>query len=257
MEQRVKSFTFIKLTSLVILIALVVVWDGVLPGRSRGPEGTLSKWVERHDGRVMNKWHHYLEIYERHFSRFRNTDVTILEIGVAAGGSLQMWRDYFGPKARIIGVDIDPKCKALAKEPQIEIYIGDQADRTFLKKLVKDVPKIDIVIDDGGHTMVQQKTSFEELLPNVSENGVYLVEDLHTSYWEDYGGGYRSPESFIEMSKDYIDQLNAWHSKDKSLSPSWFSKSVYSMHYYDSVLVIEKRPFKEPYSFFKGEVTLY
>ena len=127
----------------------------------------------------------FFDIYHRHFERFRNTDATILEIGVFHGGSLQMWKNYFGPRA-IIGIDIDPGCKKF-EEAQVEVMIGSQEDRAFLRDVKRRLPQVDIVIDDGGHTMNQQITTFEELYPCVDVNGIYLTEDVHTSYYKDYG----------------------------------------------------------------------
>ncbi|MDJ0632873.1 MAG: tetratricopeptide repeat protein [Xenococcaceae cyanobacterium MO_188.B29] len=206
----------------------------------------LEEYFEKNQGRLIHKWMHYFEIYDRHFSQFRNQDVYVLEIGVNQGGSLQMWKDYFGTNAKIYGVDINYRCKDFEEEG-IKIFIGSQEDRSFLKSLKSQLPRIDILIDDGGHTMKQQIITFEELFPHISENGVYLCEDLHTSYWANYGGGYRNQNSFIEYSKNFIDRLNAWHSKEKQrLRVDDFTSSAYSMHYYDSVLVIEKRKIDKP-----------
>ena len=94
--------------------------------------------------------------------------------------------------------------------------------------------------------MKQQINTFEELFYKVEENGVYLCEDLHTSYWYGFGGGYKKSDSYIEYSKRFIDYINAWHSKTSRLSVNEFTKSVHSLHYYDSVLVIEKRTMEEP-----------
>ena len=195
---------------------------------------------------LIYKWTHYFEIYHRHFRRYRNHEVTVLEIGVYQGGSLEMWRDYFGPRARIIGVDIDPRCQA-AQQDQIEVFIGDQSNRAFLQELKQKLPHVDIIIDDGSHIVGDQIITFEELFPHLHETGVYLCEDLHTSYWEEYGGDYRSPSTFIEFSKRLIDELNAWHGRDAERHPvTPFTSSASSMHFYDSVLVIEKHPRQRP-----------
>jgi len=122
-----------------------------------------------------------------------------------------MWKKYFGAGAQIFGLDIDPQCK-LFEEDRIRIFIGDQGDRQFLRLLKQQLPKLDILIDDGGHTMEQQIVTFQELFPHISANGVYMCEDLHTSYWRSYGGGYLNPNSFVEYSKRLIDYLNAYHS---------------------------------------------
>lgn len=190
--------------------------------------------------RQLSKWLHYFEIYDRHFAKYRNKAPVVMEIGVFRGGSMQMWKDYFGEGAQIIGVDIDEKTKAF-EEDQIHIEIGSQSDREFLKKLKLKYPKIDILIDDGGHTMEQQITTFEEMFCHISMDGVYLCEDLHTSYWKEYGGGYRCPDSYIEYSKNFIDYLHAWFSPDPALQENRYSRSMHSLHYYDSMLVIEKR----------------
>ena len=162
-----------------------------------------------------------------------------------------MWKHYFGDKAKIYGIDINPNCKQVEEE-NIKIFIGSQSDRSFLKTVLKEIPPIDILIDDGGHTMLQQIVSFEELFDHVKPDGVYLCEDLHTSYWKEYGGGLKRQGTFIEYSKNFIDQLNAYHSTQESFPVSSFTKSVDSIHYYDSILVIEKKPRPKPQRFETG-----
>lgn len=217
----------------------------------------LEKYFSQNTGRVIYKWKHYFEIYERHFSRFRGADVCIVEFGVYQGGSLQMWKHYFGPRCRIFGIDINPQCKAVEEE-QIEILVGDQEDRNFLRSLTQRIPRIDILIDDGGHTMKQQINTYEELFPHIDANGVYLCEDVHTSYWRrGFGGGVGRSGSFIEYSKDFIDYLNAWHSLEpRKLDITQFTRSVHSLHYYDSVLVIEKRPISKPAQVQSGKMEI-
>lgn len=201
----------------------------------------LETYFAQNTGRLIHKWPHYFEIYDRHFSRFRGTDVHVVEFGVSQGGSLQMWKHYFGSGAKVYGVDNNPNCKQVEEE-QIEVIIGDQDDRGFLRSLTETLPRIDLLIDDGGHRMTQQIATFEELFPLVDAHGVYLCEDLHTSYRPAWGGGYGSPDSFVEYSKGLIDHLNAWHARADDLVVTDFTRSVDSMHYYDGVLVIEKRP---------------
>ena len=201
---------------------------------------------------IIHKWSHYFEIYHDHFNRFVNTECVILEIGVGEGGSLQMWKKYFGSSAKIYGVDINPKCKDYEEE-NIEIFIGSQSDRNFLQNLKQILPKIDILIDDGGHTMDQQITCFEELFDHIKENGIYLCEDTRTSYWDEYGGGLRKQESFIEFSKTLIDHLNIWHIRNNSLQPIKHSYNLGSLHYYDSIFIIEKSKRSMPHHERRGE----
>jgi len=205
----------------------------------------LQRYFEANTDRQLQKWHHYFEIYERHLSRFRGTDVHVLEFGVAQGGSMQMWKHYFGPRCRIYGVDKNPACKAVEEE-RVEVFIGDQQDRQFLRSLVARVPRIDVLIDDGGHRMKQQIHTFEELYPHIDAHGVYICEDLHTSYWSNYKGGYRKRGTFIEYAKNLIDAMHAWHSHSKALQVGDFTRSAHGLHFYDSVLVIEKRPIQAP-----------
>lgn len=219
-------------------------------GLERNP---LQDLFDRHSGRETKKWLHYLEIYHRHFKRYRGRSPVVLEIGVRHGGSLELWHEYFGPGLSLYGIDVSPECRRL-EDDNTRILIGDQADRAFLAQVRREIPPVDILIDDGGHTMEQQIATFEELYPHVKDHGVYLCEDLHTSYWKSYGGGYRAPGSFVEFSKRLIDQLNAWHARDTAeLTVDDFTRTAHAMHYYDSVLVIEKRPMQPPRQVVKGK----
>ena len=117
-----------------------------------------------------------------------------------------MWKEYFGEKARIYGIDIDPRCKQF-EESQIEILIGDQQDRDFLHTVRERVGAIDILIEDGGHRPKQQIATFEEMFPAVAAGGGFLIEDLHTSYWNEYDGGYKKAGTYIEYAKNLFPKL--------------------------------------------------
>lgn len=229
-----------------------VLSDALAAMRRLGDEASnpLVDYFVGNRGRLIDKWHHYFDIYHRHFARFRGKQPVVVEIGVYNGGSLQMWRHYFGPGARIIGVDIDPRCREFAEE-QVEIVIGDQADRRVHAELRSRCPHIDVVIDDGGHLMDQQITTFEELYPHVQPYGVYLCEDLHTSYLAGYGGGLRREGTFIEYSKGLIDRLHGWCAEESGITDprlvvDEITRTTYALHFYDSVLVVEKRPISRP-----------
>lgn len=211
----------------------------------------LLNFFENHEHRMMHKYMHYFEIYERYFEKYRDKEVNMLEFGVLHGGSLQMWKYYFGGKANIYGVDINPRCAELV-EDQIQIVIGDQEDRYSLRKLCLELPKMDIILDDGGHTMKQQVITFEETWGQLKDGGVYICEDLHTSYWPAFGGGYRLPHTFIEYTKQLIDQLHAWHTQENNFKIDLFTKSTFGVHYYDSMVVIEKRAIVAPHARMKG-----
>jgi len=196
-----------------------------------------------------DKWVHYLDIYDKHFSKFRNKSPTILEIGVQRGGSLEIWDRYFGEGCTIYGMDIDSNCiniPIILKKDNIKIIIGDQENEYFLKEIIKQVPKFDIILDDGGHKMKQQIVSFETLYEHMNPEGVYMCEDTHTSYWPEYGGGLRNSNSFIEYSKKFIDLLHSYHIQTHPFSHT-FRNTTKSVTYYDSVVVLDK--FKESDNF--------
>jgi len=199
-------------------------------------------------GRRVHKWAHYLDVYERHLSAYRGRPITMLEIGVQSGGSLRMWRDYFGPAARIVGVDIDPRCAAL-EDPDTTIVIGDQDDADFMASLAQRFGPFDVVLDDGGHTMAQQARTLEILWPAIRPGGVLIVEDLHTSYWHDFGGGFERPETFIERTKRLIDSMHARYSRQPdALREDAFTSTLRGIHMYDSIVVLERgdvRPARE------------
>ena len=205
----------------------------------------LELYFKNNKSQQINKWEHYFEIYNRHFNKYREQELVVVEIGVFQGGSLQMWKHYFGPKVKIYGLDINPMCKQFEEE-NIKIFIGSQSDRAFLKKVASEIGPIDILIDDGGHSMKQQITSFQEFFKHVKYGGVYLCEDTHTSYWLEFGGGYKRRGTFMEFSKNLIDQLNAFHSQQHSLQPTSFTSSTHSIHFYDSIVVIEKIERQKP-----------
>lgn len=146
----------------------------------------------------------YFEIYDELFSSYCGREITFVEIGVLEGGSLFMWREFFGPKARIIGVDFNPDVKKW-QEHGFEIYIGNQADKEFWNYFINDVGPVDIVLDDGGHSYEQQIITTEMLLDNMKDGGLLVIEDTHTSYMDGFGP---MKYSFIEYTKNMIDRIN-------------------------------------------------
>ena len=191
---------------------------------------------------ILDKWLHYFDAYERFFSKYKGKDVVILEIGVHKGGSLQMWKHYFKGKnnrVRVYGIDIVEECKLLEEE-SVEIFIGSQEDRDFLRSVKEKTGQVDIVIDDGGHYMNQQIVAFEELFDIVKEDGIYLCEDLHTSYMKQFGGAYRG-ETFVEYSKNLIDDLHAQYLEMEELGRNKYSSQIKAITYYDSMIFIEKK----------------
>lgn len=146
----------------------------------------------------------YFEAYDALFTRYRDRPITFVEIGVLGGGSLFMWREFFGPKARIIGVDLNPNARKW-QEHGFEIFIGSQSDPAFWESFRAEVGPVDILLDDGGHTYSQQIVTTEAMLTTIRDNGLLVVEDTHTSYMDGFG-----PQkfSFVEYSKRMVDRVN-------------------------------------------------
>ena len=186
----------------------------------------------------IHKWSNYFEIYERYFNDFRSKEPRFLEIGVQYGGSLKMWHEYF-ENGSIYGIDINPDCKKLEND-NIKISIGSQNDKSFLKKFANEINTLDIIVDDGGHTMEQQINTFEILFPILNNGGIYLCEDVESSYQNMYGGGPKRNGSFIEYCKNLIDIINANHSHFFTLKPSKLSKQIEYIHFYNNIVVIKK-----------------
>jgi hypothetical protein len=149
-----------------------------------------------------------------------------------------MWKRYLEPPATIVGIDVNPECKQF-EEDQIHVRIGSQSDLGFLQAILDEFDVPDIVLDNGSHQMSDVVESFRFLYPRTSPSGVYLVEDLHTAYWDEYGGGVKREGTFIELCKSLIDELNADWSRDVP-PPTEFTRSTLSMHFYDSIAVFER-----------------
>ena len=199
----------------------------------------MSLWSEflTNKGRTINKWTHYFPAYENHFGRYVNRPVKFLEIGVCHGGSLQMWKRYFGPRAVIVGIDIRPDFAF--EEDQIAVRTGDQADPDFLNSVVNEFGTFDAVLDDGSHMAEHTAAAFAFLYPRIAEDGIYMVEDLQCSYWEQFNGGLRRAGTFIERCKNMVDELNGdWRGPEDP--PTEFTRTTHSMHFYDSIVAFER-----------------
>lgn len=187
------------------------------------------------------KMEHYLDLYARLLNDWQGrSDIRFLEIGIFEGGSIGMWKGFFGAGAKLVFADIEPTCTRFA-EPGIDIEIGDQADPAFLKALAEKHGPFDLIIDDGGHMMHQQKASFSHLWPALNDGGLYVIEDTHTSYWPGFGGGFRQSGSMIEAAKDMVDRMHSWYTDEDEKFPLHpAARQVGSVQFYDSVIVIEK-----------------
>jgi 23S rRNA U2552 (ribose-2'-O)-methylase RlmE/FtsJ len=178
------------------------------------------------------KYRKYFSVYNDLFKKYINQKIVFIEIGVFNGGSLDLWRNFFGEKARIIGVDLNPDCKKFKKKG-IEIFIGDQSDPKFWKSFFKKIGKADIVLDDGGHTNAQQIVTAASCIPNIKNNGMHVCEDTHTSYMQEYDNP--SKYSFIQYTKKLIDDVNFTFPNLFKFKVS-LNKFIYSIQTYESVV---------------------
>ena len=211
--------------------------------------GPIEESYFNHSGRRVNKWIHYLPIYDRALAEFRGKRVTMLEIGVDQGGSLELWRDYFGEGATICGIDANPAC-ATRFDPPNSVRIGSQADPAFLLSVINEIGRPNIILDDGSHVSVHQKITFQTLWPHLQTGGIYIFEDLHTSYWREYQGGFRRKGTAVELVKDLIDDQHGWYHQSKQrLAPP---HEIGGITIYDSIAVIEKVNREQPGHFKVG-----
>jgi 23S rRNA U2552 (ribose-2'-O)-methylase RlmE/FtsJ len=221
-------------------------WRGEATGRPAAPveagrANALRSFFEaRATGRGITKWRHYFDAYDRHLAKFVGRDVTILEVGIYSGGSLEMWRSYFGPRCRVVGIDIQDSCRVYENEAT-RIFIGDQADRSFWRRLLAEIPAVDVVIDDGGHAAEQQIVTLEETLPALAPGGVFICEDTHGDF-----------DRFISYVHGLVSSLNAFEPDASDLEflrdgkgiashPTPFQRDIHAVHSYPYLTVIEKR----------------
>lgn len=196
-----------------------------------------------------DKWgaHWYAAHYARHFQHLRRKKITLLEIGIGGyekpgdgGGSLRMWRRYF-PNAQIVGVDYFDKSPHAEK--RIRIYRGDQSDEPLLRKIVAEVGRPDIIIDDGSHINAHVLKSFEVLFPLLADDGIYVVEDTQTAYWPSVGGSsdnlLNAPTS-ICLFKKLVDGLNHEEFIKPGYVPSYHDRHITGLHFYHNMVFIQK-----------------
>lgn len=218
-------------------------------------------WFNQHKtGPIVHKAQHYFDVYQRHFAPVRQRAaaqgraVRMMEMGVQSGGSLEMWKSFFGESLELHGLDINPATRRFHNiNRNITMHLGNMFDRVFMRKVARQVEGVDIIIDDASHHSLDIKHAFQTLYQCVASGGVYLVEDLQTNYWynHEFREGYGANFTFIEYTKTLIDQLNAWSAVDtrfqnpafklaKNYEPDEFTRTTTSIHYYDGVVVFEK-----------------
>lgn len=208
-----------------------------------------------------SKWTNYLDIYQKIFDEIKNRkNLNILEIGVQNGGSLEAYSRFFSNKTKIYGVDINPKCKKLKFSKNIKVFTG-RTDKIF--KQIKNEKKLfDLIIDDGSHSSDDTIKNFFNYLPLLKKNGFFVVEDLHASYWSNFGGGLFKKDSSINFFKNIFDTINHpnWKSKfaflfknynykyKKFLNQKFFKKLtlIKSLEIFNSIIIIKCEKHRNP-----------
>jgi len=184
--------------------------------------------------RYSIKWSNYFDIYINILSEYKNKKITLVEIGVGDGGSLYMWKSFLHKKSKIIGIDLNPEAKKLEKEG-FKIIIGDQSKKEFWKKFFKKIGNVDIIIDDGGHTNIQQITTLMESVNFINNGGRIIIEDTHTSFMGKKGFNNPSKYSLVSFSSSIIENLHRRNPNIKKRLNN-LSKKIFSIEYFDSIV---------------------
>jgi Methyltransferase domain len=180
-----------------------------------------------------------MPIYFRELTQIKDKeDIVLVEFGVAGGGSLHFYRKILGSKARIIGVDLNPECKKMESQG-FEIHIGDQSDPKFLADFFVSIEsKIDVLIDDGGHTNAQQIRTIRAAIPFIKNGGILIIDDLHCSYHHRWGNPSRySTINYLKRQIDVITKRNPI--LGSRYVDDIFSRYVFGIRFYDALCVIE------------------
>jgi len=217
---------------------------------------TLEQLYKEHTGKVSDKWQLYLVEYDRVLSPYRKGPVRLLEIGVQNGGSLEIWAQYFLGAEAIIGCDIDPGCADLEfADKRIFVVVGNASSAGTQARILECSAEYDVVIDDGSHTSSDIIRSFARYFPHLADGGVYIIEDLHCSYWQEFGGGLYDPESSMSFLKALADVVNFKHwgirktrqdifagflSKYGLEQHDYYLRQIHSVEFSNSICVIRK-----------------
>lgn len=185
----------------------------------------------------------FSEIYEPFLNTFRDKKIQLLEIGIGGydkpnegGNSLRMWRDYF-EYANIFGIDIFDKVGV--ESERIKTFKGNQSDNIFLEHVFKETDLLDIVIDDGSHVSSDVMESFKFFFPRLKNNGLYIIEDVGTSYWPQFGGGFDGDTS-MNFFKRLTDCLNHKEFLIQNYEPNYFDENIKSIHFFRNAVIIAK-----------------
>lgn len=169
---------------------------------------TIENLHRNKKGKVSDKWSSYLKYYDALLKPIQDDPVSLLEIGVQNGGSLETWAKFFSHGENFIGCDIDPNCGQLRYEdPRIKIIVGDANVIETLESVKAIKEQLDVVIDDGSHRSIDILNSFVNYFPLVKPGGIYVIEDTHTLYQMQFGGGIMNDFSAYAFFKKLVDVI--------------------------------------------------
>jgi len=194
---------------------------------------------------LSRKWENYFDVYDKILPQYVGKKPNMLEIGIAKGGGTEMWLKYFDNDINMFCVDIDKNFLDHKYDgATVNTACVDQSSPEHWDAYLKDKPKFDLIIDDGGHEMVQQIVTLNKLFPYLADGGTMVIEDTHTSYWDQWGGGFKRETSFIEYVKNLIDLLHAPHIHGATPPPEVLSTfaGLKSATFYNSMVILEKGP---------------
>ncbi|MBD9443982.1 glycosyltransferase [Rhizobium sp. RHZ01] len=217
----------------------------------------LVSMYRAHKGKVTDRWASYLSHYERLLLPYRERPIRLLEIGIQNGGSLEIWGKYFPHASLLVGCDINPLCKGLAyDDPRIAVVVADASTDRAQQEIEARSTSYDIIIEDGSHRSDHIVDAFARYFPLVADGGIFITEDLHCSYWQEFEGGLANPYSSIGFFKRVADLVNHEHwgvAVDRSAYLAAFATQygsrfdptslshVHSVEFINSMCVIRKR----------------
>lgn len=188
-------------------------------------------------GKISDKWESYLDYYDTIFRSLSNCPISMLEIGVQNGGSLETWSEYFKSGKCFVGCDINPQCGLLKyDDPRISIVIGDANISSTLQAIRAISPYFDVVIDDGSHKSDDVLLSFINYFPMVKPGGLYVVEDTHTLYNDEFGGGILNEFGAYSFFKKLIDVINFQFWRDE-LPINTFLRTFFPLQYVPKFII--------------------
>ena len=191
---------------------------------------------------LSKKWNNYFEVYDEILKPYQNKNPNFLEIGVAHGGSLELWLKYFENNINLYAVDINKDFLDYKfDDAKVDYACVDQSSVEHWDAYLKDKPNFDIIVDDGSHDSEHQIVTLLTLFPKLNNNGIYVIEDTHTSYWTEWGGGLHKKGTLIEFAKGLIDFLHHPHIRE-SAPPGLIEafKNLKTVRFYNSMVILEK-----------------